>query len=101
LPHQFGTIVVKFDLTVKPGIQRKSVTSSIGHPPHSSASPVELRLRVGPYALNGKKYLTLSRRQLQKKIGDFYKKMALARLPPTYGSGVSVQKTILHTHATS
>ncbi len=25
--------------------------SSIGHPPHSSASPVELRLRVGPHAL--------------------------------------------------
>ena len=31
-------------------------TSSIGHPPHSSASPVELRLRVGPArALSGKK----------------------------------------------
>jgi hypothetical protein len=30
-------------------------TSSIGHPPHSSASPVELRLRVGPRALSGKK----------------------------------------------
>jgi hypothetical protein len=29
--------------------------SSIGHPPHSSASPVELRLRVGPRALSGKK----------------------------------------------
>jgi hypothetical protein len=28
---------------------------SIGHPPHSSASPVELRLRVGPRALSGKK----------------------------------------------
>ena len=30
-------------------------SSSIGHPPHSSASPVELRLRVGPRALSGKK----------------------------------------------
>ncbi len=30
-------------------------TSSIGHLPHSSASPVELRLRVGPRALSGKK----------------------------------------------
>jgi len=28
---------------------------SIGHPPHSSASPVELRLRVGPRALSGGK----------------------------------------------
>jgi hypothetical protein len=31
------------------------VPRSIGHPPHSSASPVELRLRVGPRALSGKK----------------------------------------------
>jgi hypothetical protein len=31
------------------------LTGSIGHPPHSSASPVELRLRVGPRALSGKK----------------------------------------------
>jgi hypothetical protein len=31
------------------------MTRSIGHPPHSSASPVELRLRVGPRALSGKK----------------------------------------------
>jgi hypothetical protein len=31
------------------------LSSSIGHPPHSSASPVELRLRVGPRALSGKK----------------------------------------------
>jgi len=30
-------------------------SSSIGHPPHSSASPVELRLQVGPHALSGKK----------------------------------------------
>ena len=30
---------------------------SIGHPPHSSASPVELRLRVGPRALSEKKEL--------------------------------------------
>ena len=30
-------------------------TCSIGHPPHSSASPVELRLRVGPRALSGQK----------------------------------------------
>ena len=31
--------------------------SSIGHPPHSSASPIELRLRVRaqPRALSGKK----------------------------------------------
>jgi len=28
---------------------------SIGHPPHSSASPVELFLRVGPRVLSGKK----------------------------------------------
>ena len=28
---------------------------SISHPPHSSASPVELCLRVGPLALSGKK----------------------------------------------
>jgi hypothetical protein len=28
---------------------------SIGHQPHSSASPVELRLRVGPRALSEKK----------------------------------------------
>jgi len=31
------------------------VSCSIGHPPHSSASPVELRLRVGPRALSEKK----------------------------------------------
>jgi len=31
------------------------LSCSIGHPPHSSASPVELRLRVGPRALSGKK----------------------------------------------
>jgi hypothetical protein len=31
------------------------VSGSIGHPPHSSASPVELRLREGPRALSGKK----------------------------------------------
>ena len=30
-------------------------TCSIGHPPHSSASPGKLRLRVGPRALSGKK----------------------------------------------
>ena len=35
--------------------QAIEVPSSIGHPPHSSASPVELRLRVGPRALSGKK----------------------------------------------
>jgi len=34
---------------------RDMCTSSIGHPPHSSASPVELRLRVGPRALSGEK----------------------------------------------
>ncbi len=31
------------------------VPSSIGHPPHSSSSPVELGLRVGPCALSGAK----------------------------------------------
>jgi len=31
------------------------ISRSIGHPPHSLASPVELRLRVGPRALSGKK----------------------------------------------
>jgi len=30
---------------------------SIGHPPHSSASPVELRLRVGPRQWKKKKNL--------------------------------------------
>jgi hypothetical protein len=35
--------------------RRMYLPSSIGHPPHSSASPVELRLRVGPRALSGKK----------------------------------------------
>jgi len=30
-------------------------TGSIGHPPHSSASPVELRLWIGPHTLSGKK----------------------------------------------
>ena len=34
-----------------------SLPCSIGHPPHSSASPVKLRLRVGPRALRGKKEL--------------------------------------------
>ncbi len=34
-----------------------SLAGSIGHPPHSSASPVELRLRVGPHALGEKKEL--------------------------------------------
>ncbi len=34
-----------------------NMASSIGHPPHSSASPVELRLRVGPRALSEKKEL--------------------------------------------
>ena len=33
------------------------VSSSIGHPSHSLASPVELRLRVGPHALSEKKEL--------------------------------------------
>jgi hypothetical protein len=32
-------------------------TCSNGHPPHSSASPVELHLRVGPRALSEKKEL--------------------------------------------
>ncbi len=32
-----------------------NASRSIGHPPHSSASPVELHLRVGPRALSGKK----------------------------------------------
>ena len=32
-----------------------SHTSSIGHPPLSSASPVKLRLRVGPHTLSEKK----------------------------------------------
>jgi hypothetical protein len=31
------------------------IQKSFGHPPHSSASPAELRLRVGPRALSGKK----------------------------------------------
>jgi len=31
------------------------IASSIGHPPHSSASPVELGLQVGPRTLSGKK----------------------------------------------
>jgi hypothetical protein len=31
--------------------------SSNGHPPHSSASTGEVRLRVGPRALSGKKKL--------------------------------------------
>jgi hypothetical protein len=30
-------------------------SGSIGHPPQSSASPVELRLRVGPRTLSGNK----------------------------------------------
>jgi hypothetical protein len=33
-----------------------SLSCSISHPPHSSASPVELRLRVGPRTLSGKKW---------------------------------------------
>ncbi len=33
------------------------LSCSIGHPPHSSASPVELRLQVGPRALSEKKNL--------------------------------------------
>jgi hypothetical protein len=37
------------------GLFMKVWPCSIGHPPHSSASPVELRLRVGPRALSGKK----------------------------------------------
>ncbi len=37
------------------GLEEKSEPSSIGHPPDSSASPVELRLRVGPRALSKKK----------------------------------------------
>jgi hypothetical protein len=39
--------------------------SSIGHPPHSSASPVELRLRVGPRALSEKKEKNLGNRGLR------------------------------------
>jgi hypothetical protein len=34
-----------------------TIASSIGHPPHSSASPVELRMRLGPRALSEKKEL--------------------------------------------
>jgi hypothetical protein len=37
----------------------------------------------------------------KKSAINFTKKMALARLPPTYGSGKSVPKTISHTLATS
>ena len=33
------------------------LSSSVGLPPHSTASPVELRLRVGPHALRRKKPL--------------------------------------------
>ena len=36
-------------------LNRKLNPSSIGHPPHSLASLVELRLRVGPRALSGQK----------------------------------------------
>jgi hypothetical protein len=36
-------------------LSRHPFSRSIGHPPHSSASPVELRLREGPRALSGKK----------------------------------------------
>ena len=36
-----------------------------------------------------------------KKNWGFYQKMVLARLPPTYGSGESVPKTILYILATS
>ena len=39
----------------KPTLVIISFSCSIGHPPHSLASPVELRLRVGPRALSGKK----------------------------------------------
>jgi hypothetical protein len=36
-------------------IIRTKEARSIGRPPHSSASPVELRLQVGPRALSEKK----------------------------------------------
>ncbi len=34
-----------------------NISGSIGHPPHSLASPVELRLWVGPRVLSEKKEL--------------------------------------------
>ena len=37
------------------GHERNHKSCSIGYPPHSSASPVELRLRVGPRVLSGGK----------------------------------------------
>jgi hypothetical protein len=38
-----------------PPVPKVFFHSSIGHPPHSLASPVELRLRVGPRALSEKR----------------------------------------------
>ena len=42
-------------LTIDACGQALTMTCSIGHPPHSSGSPVELRLWVGPRAVSGKK----------------------------------------------
>ena len=47
----FAVASVGHSITVIQALARLLViTCSIGHPPHSSASPVELRLRVGPRA---------------------------------------------------
>ena len=45
---------------------RRRCSGSIGHPPHSSASPVELRLRVGPRdATSGKKERSKGKRGVE------------------------------------
>ncbi len=44
-----------------------SLAGSIGHLPHDSASPVELRLRVGPHTLGEKKELREQRVSKKEK----------------------------------
>ena len=48
-------VVVGRQRQPQPSLGEGGDACSIGHPPHSSASPVELRLRVGPRALSEKK----------------------------------------------
>ena len=44
-----------YSVTISLSYISQPLPSKIGHPPLSSASPVKLRLRVGPRALSGKK----------------------------------------------
>ena len=57
----------------------KSCSISIGHPPHSSARPVELRLQVGPRTLRKKNYFTASELSMPAHVLLVYRCMCKSR----------------------